>query len=256
MDGASGDFHTIETAALVVLGLLTLFMYLKLRKERRQPYGYLYRPKGKRLGRFKISTGICRIGRHPNNELRLNDKSVSRFHAELIRNHNGTFSIYDTESKNGIRVGMRPVNSSVLREGDLIDVGKVRLKFSRRPRDYNVHRNTVVLENQATRFETRRRREQRQDLVMQVRLYNDESGWTNGWMRNIGRDGAFIETEARLAARRPVDIVVAVTDAGMRRWLHLTGEIVWSDAKGVGISFTDRDPGILEKILSSAAANG
>lgn len=240
-----------QTAILCLAAMLVGLLWLNYRNRRQPSFGYLYRVKGKRLGKFKITTVVCRIGRHPDNELRLNDSSVSRFHAELIRNQNGTFSIYDSGSKNGIRVGLRPVHSSVLREGDVIDVGEIRLKFTRRPRDYNAHRNTVVREQSTNRFGTRRRRQTRTDVTTQVRLYNDEIGWLSGWMRNIGRDGAFIETDAKLATRLPLDIVVAVEEEKRRKWLHLTGEVVWSDAKGVGISFTDHDATALEQILKT-----
>jgi pSer/pThr/pTyr-binding forkhead associated (FHA) protein len=252
--GAAGGsidvWQTTTLAAVAVLGGLVVAMHVK---GKRPPYGYLYRRRGRKVRRFRIETGVCRIGRHPDNELRLNDRSISRFHAELVRNHNGTFSIYDAGSKNGIRVGSRPVHSSVLREGDLIDLGEIHLKFSRRPRDYNIHRSTVVLESNSTRFDTKRRREHRHDLATQVRLYNDQSGWISGSMRNVGRDGAFIETNTKLPARLPVDIVVAVAESGKRKWLHLTGEIVWSDAKGAGVSFTDRDPAVLDQLLNNAA---
>lgn len=250
---SGGRLGVFEVATLVLIALLVGLVWRHIHNEKPQPFGYLYRLKGKRLGKFTITSEVCRIGRHPNNELRLQDKSISRFHAEIVRNHNGTFSIYDTDSKNGLRVGMRPVHSSVLREGDLIDVGDIRLKFTRRPRDYNVHNNTIMLDHAANRFDTRRRRESRSDLTAQVRLYNDEVGWVNGWMRNVGRDGAFIETEAKLPTRLPLDIVVAVVEESKRRWLHLTGEVVWSDAKGVGVSFTDRDPSTLEQLINTAA---
>ncbi len=250
---AGGSIGIFEAALLLFTGLLVGLIWLHVRGNRQQPFGYLYRIKGRRLGKFTISSEVCRIGRHPNNELRLNDKSISRFHAELVRNQNGTFSIYDTDSRNGIRVGMRPVSSSVLREGDLIDVGDVRLKFTRRPRDYHAHRNTIMLDHATNRYDARRRREMRSTLTAQARLYNDQTGWVNGWMRNVGRDGAFIETDTKLPARLPLDIVVAVTDDKKRRWLHLTGEVVWSDAKGVGVSFTDQDPGALEQLMNTAA---
>jgi pSer/pThr/pTyr-binding forkhead associated (FHA) protein len=249
----SGGVEFFEAATLALVALLAVLLWRHMRREKAQPFGYIYHLKGKRLHRFPITADVCRIGRHPNNELRLNDKSISRFHAELVRNHNGTFSIFDTDSRNGIKVGQRPVHSSVLREGDVIDVGDIRLKFTRRPRDYNVHRNTVMLEHADNRYDTRRRREVRADLSTRVRLYSDEVGWLEGWMRNVGRDGAFIETEAKLPSRLPVDIVVAITAGDKRKWLHLTGEVVWNDARGVGVSFTDRNPEALDQLLSTAA---
>ena len=242
-----------QVATLVAVVVLSIAVWLVLRKEPKQTFAYLYRLQGRKLVKFGITTEVCRIGRHPNNELRLNDRSVSRFHAELVRNSNGTFSIHDADSRNGIRVGFRPVNSSVLREGDLIDIGGIRLKYTRYPRDYNVHRNTVMLELPPTRFDLQRRRGERQDVAMQVRLYNDETGWINGRIRNLGPDGAFIETDRNLSPRVPVDMVFPIVDGERRKWLRLSAEVVRGDSEGVGVTFTDNDPTTLELITNTAA---
>lgn len=116
--GAGAGLGPFEAVILIFTGLHVLFVWLNVRSDKPWRFGYLYRLKGERVDKFTIYSEVCRIGRNPNNELRLNDKSISYFHAELLRNHNGTFPIYDTDSETDIRVGMRPVNSSVLREGD------------------------------------------------------------------------------------------------------------------------------------------
>lgn len=238
---------------LIMAALGALFAWLLRGRGARPKLAYLYRPRGRRLDTFTVSGAVCRIGRHPSNELRLPNKAVSRFHAELVRNPNGTFSVHDNGSRNGIRVGLRPVRSSILKEGDSIDLGGVRLRFSRRPRDYNVHGNTVLLPRSSNRYDTRRRRDARARFNAEARLYNDETGWVNGWIRDVGRGGAFIETELKLPSRLPLDILVAVAGKQKRKWLHLTGEIAWSDGRGIGVSFTDRDPAQVQQLLDAAA---
>lgn len=243
-----------QIAITLLLVCLVAGLWLKLRGKRNPAYAYLYRLKGRRLVKHSITTDVVRIGRHPNNELRLNDKSISRFHAEIVRNPNGTFSIHDADSKNGIRVGFRPVNSTLLREGDLIDVGGIRMKFTRYPRDYNVHRNTVMLDLPPTRYDTQRRRGERQDVAMSVRIYNDESGWINGRVRDLGPDGAFIETDRHLTPRVPVDMVFPVVDGDRRKWLRLAAEVVREGPDGVGIAFTDNDPSTINIISHVSVA--
>ncbi len=240
------SLELILTGAVVVLLAAVTVISVHYLRRRTRPYAYLYRLEGKKVTKFAITHEVCRIGRHPHNEVRINDKSVSRFHAELVRNRNGTFSIFDVDSKNGLRVGFRPVQSAALREGDLIDIGKIRFKFTRYPRDYNVHRHTVMLELAGTRFEQHRRRRDRHPVAMNVRIYNDEAGWITGRVRDLSAEGAFIETDRNLSPRVPVDMVFPVVDGSHRRWVRLSGEVVREDNQGVGVSFTDNDPSTAE----------
>lgn len=251
MDGSWLDMLTYASFALALAAFaVVVAIWRRFRRSRVQPFGYLYRLERGRLVKFGVTTDVCRIGRHPNNELQIDHGSVSRFHAELVRNRNGTFSIVDTDSKNGIRVGFRPVNSCLVREGDIIDVGSIRFKFTRYPRDYNVHENTVMLDTTASRFDLHRRRAQRQDVAMHVRIYNDESGWINGRVRNLGPDGAFVETDRNLSPRVPIDMVFPFIDGKRRRWMRLSGEVVREDNQGIGISFTDNDAGVRQFLAS------
>lgn len=236
----------------VILALTAMLIWLHFGGSRGAPYGYLYCMKGNHWRRFPIHSDVIRIGRHPNNEIQVADKSISRFHAEVVRHRNGTFSIYDVNSTNGTRVGLRPVRSSFLRDGDMIDLGSVRFKFTRLPRDFKLHQRTELLSVAGNRFDKRRRLGQREDTRIQVRLYNDDCGWINGWMRNTGREGAFIETDAKLESRLPVDLVAAVVEGTRRKWLRVSAEVVWSDSKGLGIRFTDGDPDIVDELVGMA----
>jgi hypothetical protein len=78
---------------------------------------------------FIISQPRWRIGRDKDNELTLTDHSVSRHHAEIIQNRDGTFMIRDLESLNGVFVNDKKTPAAVLKEGDQIDIGDVRLTF-------------------------------------------------------------------------------------------------------------------------------
>lgn len=251
-----------EVAGLLIgavfMALVAVVIWLGLSSRRNQPVGYLYRvtrnerPWLRMPGqyRFAIRSDMCRIGRHPGNEIVIEDKSVSRLHAHLVRHINGTFSIYDAGSKNGVKVGNRSVVSSFLHEGDFVDLGNIRFKFTRLPRDYKAYGDTKVLPISHDRYKTRRRHEYRTDFVSRVRLYNDDMGWINGWMRNAGRDGAYIEMDMKLPSRLPLDIVVSVTEGTKHKWLHLSAEVVWSDPKGAGIRFMDVDTSSIDRVIN------
>lgn len=62
------------------------------------------------------------IGRDPENDLVLDDRRVSRRHAE-IRLRLGRFTLYDLESTNGTFVNGRRVAEVVLSDGDRIGIG-------------------------------------------------------------------------------------------------------------------------------------
>jgi pSer/pThr/pTyr-binding forkhead associated (FHA) protein len=68
------------------------------------------------------------VGRHPNSDIFLDDVTASRRHAEF-RRENGQFLVVDIGSLNGTFVNRKPVQSSVLANGDEIQIGKFRLVF-------------------------------------------------------------------------------------------------------------------------------
>ena len=71
------------------------------------------------------------IGRSPECEVFLDDVTVSRRHAELVRDGE-TFSIRDLGSLNGTYVNRRRIESAVLEDDDEVQIGKYRLTFLQR----------------------------------------------------------------------------------------------------------------------------
>ena len=71
------------------------------------------------------------IGRSPECDVFLDDVTVSRRHAELVREAN-VFTIRDLGSLNGTFVNKRRIESSVLEDDDEVQVGKYRMTFLRR----------------------------------------------------------------------------------------------------------------------------
>ena len=82
---------------------------------------------------FPIYSAAYRIGRAADNNLQLENDSVSAYHAELQQRRDGVFSISDLDSTNGVLVNGEQISSQVLRDGDLIELGEVRLRFREAP---------------------------------------------------------------------------------------------------------------------------
>lgn len=78
---------------------------------------------------------LIRIGRHLDNDIRLPDSSVHRHHAVIERTPEEAFVITDVSGQdgNGIRVNGRRQERVRLSDGDLIEVGHIRMRFERVP---------------------------------------------------------------------------------------------------------------------------
>jgi hypothetical protein len=92
---------------------------------------------------FPITREIWRIGRSRDNEMALEDVSVSRRHAEIQRTPEGRFTIMDRHSTNGVFINGRRIGKGELREGDIIEIGDVALRFTE-SLDYQMGERTVV----------------------------------------------------------------------------------------------------------------
>ena len=68
------------------------------------------------------------IGRSPDCEIFLDDVTVSRKHAVLVR-RDGSFFIEDLGSLNGTFLNRRRIESGQLADGDEVQIGKYRLTF-------------------------------------------------------------------------------------------------------------------------------
>ena len=71
------------------------------------------------------------IGRSPECDVFLDDVTVSRKHAELVRDGE-TFTISDLGSLNGTFVNKRRIETAELEDDDELQIGKYRLTFLRR----------------------------------------------------------------------------------------------------------------------------
>jgi pSer/pThr/pTyr-binding forkhead associated (FHA) protein len=72
------------------------------------------------------------IGRSPECDIFLDDVTVSRKHAVLVRHGDGTFTIEDEGSLNGTFVNRARIESARLEDGDELQIGKYRLSFLNR----------------------------------------------------------------------------------------------------------------------------
>jgi hypothetical protein len=82
----------------------------------------IFRPGGRRLN----------VGRASDNELTLNDASVSKIHAALLMTGEGTLLVADTGSTNGTYINGRRIaygESRVIEDGDVIGFGDVEVRF-------------------------------------------------------------------------------------------------------------------------------
>ena len=82
----------------------------------------VFRPGGKRLN----------VGRASDNELSLNDASVSKIHAALLMTGEGTLLVADTGSTNGTYINGRRIaygESRVIEDGDVIGFGDVEVRL-------------------------------------------------------------------------------------------------------------------------------
>ena len=77
---------------------------------------------------FLLEGDQMRIGRSPEAEVFLDDVTVSRNHALLVRRRDGLY-IDDLGSLNGTYVNRKRIESHKLQDGDELQVGKYKLTF-------------------------------------------------------------------------------------------------------------------------------
>ena len=83
--------------------------------------------KGAGMGsRFLLNSSSTKVGRELNNEISLDDITVSRSHAVINRDDAG-FSIKDLGSLNGTYINAVVVREQLLTDGDEIQIGKFHL---------------------------------------------------------------------------------------------------------------------------------
>lgn len=73
---------------------------------------------------------VITIGRHPDNNVVINDSIVGRHHLQIMQHNDGHFSVIDLNSKNGTFVNGKRIYSEVrLSPNDKIQVGQTTLPW-------------------------------------------------------------------------------------------------------------------------------
>ena len=78
--------------------------------------------------RFLLDADVTTAGRHPNSDIFLDDVTVSRRHAEFVR-ETGGFTVRDVGSLNGTYLNRERIDGTRLAGGDEVQIGKYRLVF-------------------------------------------------------------------------------------------------------------------------------
>jgi pSer/pThr/pTyr-binding forkhead associated (FHA) protein len=92
----------------------------------------IVRSGGGRVGEaFTLTSERLTIGRSPESDIFLDDVTVSRRHAVLVR-WPGGFAIEDQGSLNGTFVNRRRVDRKLLEDGDEVQIGKYKLTYLER----------------------------------------------------------------------------------------------------------------------------
>ena len=84
---------------------------------------------------FPLREEVTTIGRGQGVDIRLDDPSVSRLHAELYRRGPYVYVVDLGLSRNGTRVNGRPVARRVLDEGDVLSFGAARCRIGGIPQE-------------------------------------------------------------------------------------------------------------------------
>src|SRR3954471_5755878 len=82
--------------------------------------------------RFLLDAERTTAGRSTRSDIFLDDVTVSRKHAEFVR-EGRTFTVRDIGSLNGTYVNRSRIDQSVLRAGDEVQIGKYRMTFHPSP---------------------------------------------------------------------------------------------------------------------------
>ena len=97
--------------------------------DRGDGVGCLVVKRGPNAGsRFSLDQPVTRAGRHPDSEIFLDDVTVSRRHAEFLR-QGGGYLIRDVGSLNGTYLNRERIEEGRLAHGDEVQIGKFKLVF-------------------------------------------------------------------------------------------------------------------------------
>ena len=86
-------------------------------------------PEGDTLTReYEAGVGPVTLGRSSENDIQLQDSSVSYRHATITLENGNIYSVTDTGSTNGVRVNGASIKKSDLKSGDEIQLGNTTVR--------------------------------------------------------------------------------------------------------------------------------
>ncbi|MCL4423754.1 MAG: FHA domain-containing protein [Actinobacteria bacterium] len=99
--------------------------------EQEEGLGVLVVKRGPSAGaRFLLEQDLVKVGRHPESDIFLDDITVSRRHAEFVRQVRGHL-VRDVGSLNGTYVNRERIEECDLHNGDEVQIGKFKLIYLR-----------------------------------------------------------------------------------------------------------------------------
>jgi hypothetical protein len=120
-------------AVLLLIGGITFtFLWMRRRAIARRsliPYATLMEMDAAAT-KYPLIKPVVRIGRGAENDIRLTNDSISARHAEIHRRRDGQIYLIDLGSSNGVYVNNSKLERAELNDGDVIELGEVRLRFS------------------------------------------------------------------------------------------------------------------------------
>jgi pSer/pThr/pTyr-binding forkhead associated (FHA) protein len=126
---ATGDdttitFMTVEASSDAAEEDLTVHL-----EELTGDAGLLVVKRGPNAGsKFALDSDVTSAGRHPDSDIFLDDITVSRRHAEVVRADSG-YRVRDVGSLNGTYVNRERIEEAPLVNGDEVQIGKFKLVF-------------------------------------------------------------------------------------------------------------------------------
>ena len=96
----------------------------RIRESISDPGKYLALYADGRARLIELTEGWSRIGRSGRADIRLDDPTVSRRHAVIVRTPEGELRVLDDRSMNGIEVNGESVDWSALCDGDTLQIGR------------------------------------------------------------------------------------------------------------------------------------
>lgn len=72
---------------------------------------------------------IIKLGKKSDNDIVINDKTVSRYHVEIQQSENNSYLLKDLNSTNGTSINGMKVREAYLSQGDQIEIGETKIEF-------------------------------------------------------------------------------------------------------------------------------